>query len=72
MVIYEDYGKNSLGVELVRAYSDEGYNLERDGVEYEEAIDPKELGRTYSEVIKTEEATVEDYQESLQEVGVEL
>lgn len=73
MVIYEDYGTNKLGVELVRAYSDAGMNLERDGAQYEEAIDPKELGRTYIEVpALEEEATAEDYQEALQELGVQL
>lgn len=73
MVIYEDYGTNKLGVELVRAYSDADMNLERDGVQYEEAIDPKELGRTYIEVsAPEEEATAEDYQEALQELGVQL
>lgn len=34
---------------FVRTYSDSGYMIERDGVRYSEAIDPAELGRTYTE-----------------------
>lgn len=32
-----------------RIYSDAGRYVVRDGVEYEEACDPAELGRTYTE-----------------------
>lgn len=75
MVIYEDYGTNKLGVELVRAYSDAGYFIEREEVMYAEAIDPKNLDRKYTETdiaIEDDEATAEDYETALQEVGVEL
>ena len=34
---------------FVRTYSDSGFLVERDGVRYSEAIDPAELGRTYTE-----------------------
>ena len=34
---------------FVRTYSDSGYMVQRDGVEYSEAIDPAEFGRTYIE-----------------------
>ena len=34
---------------FVRTYSDSGFMIERDGVQYSEAIDPIELGRTYTE-----------------------
>ena len=34
---------------FVRTYSDRGFMVERDGVRYSEAIDPEELGRTYTE-----------------------
>ena len=37
------------GVEFVRACSDSGLLIERDGVLYEEAIDPADSGRTYTE-----------------------
>lgn len=37
------------GKAFVRTYSDAGYMIERDGVQYSEAIDPAELGRTYTE-----------------------
>ena len=50
---------------LVRTYSDAGYYIERDGVRYEEAVDPADSGRTYTEteepipVINTLEGRVE-------------
>ena len=34
---------------LTCTYSDSGYYIQRDGVQYAEAIDPAELGRTYTE-----------------------
>ncbi len=37
------------GVVLNRTYSDKGMMIERDGVRYEEAIDPAELDRQYAE-----------------------
>ena len=65
MVIYEDYGANSQGVALTRAYSDRNMMIARDGVEYEEAIDPTELGRTYTETEHTvEEITDAEYAEA--------
>lgn len=71
MVIYEDYGTNPLGIDLIRAYSDAGYYIERDGVEYVEAIDPKDKNRTYTETEHViEEATIEDYESALAELGV--
>lgn len=35
--------------EFTRTYSDNGKYVVRDGVSYEEAWDPSELGRTYTE-----------------------
>ena len=35
--------------EFVKTYSDAGYYIARDGVEYEEAYDPAGSGRTYTE-----------------------
>lgn len=37
------------GVQFTRTYSDSNRYVVRDGVEYEEAIDPSEFGRTYAE-----------------------
>ena len=37
------------GKQFVRTYSDEGRYVVRDGVSYEEAHDPAELGREYTE-----------------------
>lgn len=73
MVIYENYGQNGLGVDLTRAYSDLGFQIERDENYYDEAIDPTELNRQYTETdipVEDEEATAEDYENALSEVGV--
>ena len=66
MVIYEDYGTNAKGVALVRACSDAGVYIERDGIEYAEAIDPSELHRQYTETEKPieDETTTVDYAEA--------
>ena len=37
------------GQEFIRTYSDSGLLIERDGILYEEAIDPADTGRTYTE-----------------------
>ena len=37
------------GKEFVRTYSDTGKVIERDGVMYDEAYDPVDSGRTYTE-----------------------
>lgn len=49
------------GRELTRTWSDAGRYVVRDGVSYGEAIDPAELGRTYTEgEIMEDEATAEE------------
>ena len=59
---------------FTKNYSDSGYYIERDGVRYSEAIDPSELGRTYTETnvpIEAEaELTVADALELLGKMGV--
>ena len=37
------------GKAFVKTYSDSGYMVDSGGVRYSEAIDPAELGRTYTE-----------------------
>lgn len=37
------------GKAFVRTYSDRGMMIEREGLVYSEAVDPTELGRTYTE-----------------------
>lgn len=49
MIVTEFYKTRSDGVSLVRTYSDAGKMIERDGVVYEEAIDPEDSGRVYAE-----------------------
>ena len=52
------------GKAFVKQYSDNGFYIERDGVQYSEAIDSSEFGRTYTETdIPVEaEATTETEQ----------
>ena len=49
MIVTEYYMTREDGVVLNRTYSDLGMMIERDGVRYSEAVDPAELGRTYTE-----------------------
>lgn len=49
MIITEFYKTREDGVVLRRTYSDKGMMIEREGVRYEEAIDPAELNRQYKE-----------------------
>lgn len=75
MIIYENYGVNKKGVSLTKAYSDQGVYIERDGVEYSEAIDPTDEHRVYTETdtpIDDTEATAEDYEAALENLGVEI
>ena len=37
------------GKDFIKQYSDSGFYIERDGVQYSEAIDPSEFGRAYTE-----------------------
>lgn len=49
MIITEFYRIREDGVILNRTYSDIGMMIERDGIQYSEAIDPAELNRQYTE-----------------------
>lgn len=65
------------GVVYDYTYSDSGFMIERNGARYSEAVDPLDSGRVYTETdepieIETDEATVEDYQSTLHEFGVEV
>ena len=55
------------GISFVRTYSDTGHRVERDGVAYDEAIDPADTGRTYtesSEMVGADEESDADYAEA--------
>lgn len=47
MIVQEHFDVN--GLDFIRTYSDTGRFVVRDGVEYAEACDPAEFGRTYTE-----------------------
>ena len=74
-VVTEHYKTRADGMVLVRTYSDVGFMIERDGKRYNEAIDPAEFNRQYTEtdeLIDVEEATAEDYQAALSRLGVDV
>lgn len=77
MIVTENMTIN--GVAFVKTYSDRGMMVERDGIRYSEAIDPAVFGRKYTETdepistdpeIPEDEATAEDYEAALREMGV--
>lgn len=49
MIVTEYFRTRADFVVLNRTYSDAGRYIERDGVRYSEAVDPANLGRTYTE-----------------------
>ena len=70
MIITEELEGN-----LVRTFSDKSMKIERGGVRYCEAIDPKSKGRTYTETdepIPSEDATEADKDAALRHFGVEV
>ena len=59
MIIYENYNED-----LIRAFSDENFYIKREGVLYEEAIDPKDSGRVYIETdVSIEHEEITDFEE---------
>lgn len=64
------------GTTYDRTYSDSGMKIERDGALYDEAVDPLDSGREYTETDVSiesynEDAKEDDYIEALGEFGVE-
>lgn len=49
MIVTEYFDTRRDGVKLYRTYSDQNFYIERDGVMYEEAIDPENSERVYNE-----------------------
>ena len=56
------------GKAFVRTFSDSGKLIQREGVLYEEAIDPAEFGRTYTETDEHIEVSPEEALAELMEV----
>lgn len=81
MIQVQHYGVIA-GRTLVRTYSDANMMISRAGILYVEAVDPIDEGRVYLETdvpipsgsnqTDPDEATVEDYQEALEKLGVDL
>ena len=67
------------GVQYDHTYSDRGMMIERERVQYADAVDPLNSGRVYIETNipieqdePSDEATEQDYINALNELGVEL
>jgi hypothetical protein len=60
-IITEYYTTREDGVVLNRTYSDKGMKIERDGVRYDEAIDPAEINRQYTETDEPIEEIIDNY-----------
>ena len=63
------------GKEYIRTWSDQNMMVERDGALYEEAIDPVDSGRVYTEtdqpIVHEGEAEEADYIAALERFGVQ-
>lgn len=59
MIVTEYYMTWKDGVVLNRTYSDKGMMIERDGVRLDDAIDPAELNRKYTETDEPVESGLE-------------
>ena len=76
MIVTEHYRTREDGVNLYRTYSSEGFYILKNetGVKYSEAVDVEGTPYTYTETDEpievTEEATDEDYQAALEDLGV--
>ena len=51
--------------QFTKTYSSSGFMVERDGVQYSEAIDPSEFGRTYTETDMPVEAELIEPEEGV-------
>lgn len=63
------------GRKFTHNYSDSGYMIEREGMRYADALDPAGMDRTYTETDEpayADEATADDYQAVLAEMGVQV
>ena len=70
MIITEELEGN-----LIRTFSDNGMKIERGGVRYCEASDPKRKGRTYTETdepVASEDVSDADKDAALRKFGVEI
>lgn len=61
-IVTEYYKTREDGAVLNRTCSDKGMMIERDGVRYDEAVDPAELNRVYTET--DEPVTTEEMSET--------
>lgn len=66
MIITETITINN--TEYLHTYSDLGYRVERDGIQYDDAVDPIDSGRIYTEVVvEDEDISNEDFMKLIEE-----
>lgn len=66
MIITETITIND--TEYLHTYSDLGYQVKRDGIQYDDAIDPIDSGRTYIEVVvEDKDISNEDFMKLIEE-----
>lgn len=63
MIVTENLAIN--GKAFIRTYSDSGYKVERDGVRYDDVLDPAHLNRQYTETDEPVEGMTETEQKAL-------
>lgn len=63
MIVTEYFRTRDDGVVLNRTYSDAGMKIEREGVRYDEAIDPAALNRVYTETDEPIEGEMSETEE---------
>lgn len=56
------------GRQFIYTHSDDNMKIERDGIEYDEAYDPIDTGRVYTETTHIIETTAEELKEKYAEV----
>lgn len=64
-IVTEHYKTRADGMVLNRTYSDAGFMIERDGKRYNEAIDPAEFNRQYTETDEPIEGMTETEQKAI-------
>ena len=70
MIITETVTIN--GTQYLHTYSDDGKTILRDGVEYDEAYDPINMGRTYTETQNRVVETIDEVENRLEEAQAKV
>lgn len=72
MIVTEFYMIGAGGIRLYRTYSDQGYKISRDGIVFDEAIDPEGSELTYVETDEKRDTQTGDDLEYVQAAKILL